>query len=178
MVDGDFVTPYAPNQRCVLDEAIDEMATMEPPPARTSSRAACLIVYIVPLTLRSTVLRQAALSIWVTGPMVSLPPAHATTPSSRPARSTTSATAAATCPSSVMSAETACTDPLPVISAAAASRRSRLRPRIVTSAPSATSASAMPRPIPLPPPVTRMDRPETEPTVMRAPIESGSRPGN
>src|SRR3546814_10262546 len=40
----DFETPYAPNQRCVLLLAIDEIATMDPPPPATSARAPCLIV--------------------------------------------------------------------------------------------------------------------------------------
>ena len=55
----------------MLLAAIDEMPTNEPPPPRTISRAACLSTYMVPLTLRSTVRRQASESIWVIGPMVS-----------------------------------------------------------------------------------------------------------
>ena len=39
---------------------------------------------MVPLTLRSTVRRQASESIWVIGPMVCEPPAQCTTPCSRP----------------------------------------------------------------------------------------------
>ena len=44
--------------------------------------------YMVPLTLRSTVRRQASESIWVTGPMVSDPPAQCTTPCSPPFHAT------------------------------------------------------------------------------------------
>src|SRR5579875_4187435 len=81
---ADLVTPYAPNHRWVLLAAIDEIPTNDPPPPRTNCRAACLSTYIVPLTLRSTVRRQASESIWVIGPIVSEPPAQCTTPSSRP----------------------------------------------------------------------------------------------
>ena len=87
----DFETPYAPNQRCVLLLAIDEIATMDPPPPATSARAPCLIVSMVPVTLRSTVRRQASTSSCVTGAMVSFPPAQATTPSSFPVTDTAAA---------------------------------------------------------------------------------------
>ena len=74
--------------------AIDEMPTNDPPPARTISRAACLSTYMEPLTFRSTVLRHACESVWVSGPRVSEPPAQCTTPSSRPVQSVTADIAA------------------------------------------------------------------------------------
>ena len=76
----------------------------EPPPLRTISRAACLSTYIVPLMFRSTVLRHAAESIWVIGPMVSEPPALCTTPSSRPCQAVAASTRRAASSSSVTSA--------------------------------------------------------------------------
>ena len=51
---------------------------------------------MVPLTLRSTVRRQASESIWVIGPMVSEPPAQCTTPCSRPLAAVTFSTSRAT----------------------------------------------------------------------------------
>ncbi len=56
----------------------------DPPPPRTSSRAECLSTYMLPLTFRSTARRQPSESTWVSGPMVSVPPAQCTTPFSRP----------------------------------------------------------------------------------------------
>lgn len=131
----DFETPYAPNQRCVLLLAIDEIATMDPPPPATSARAPCLIVSMVPVTLRSTVRRQASTSSCVTGAMVSFPPAQATTPSSFPVTDTAAATAATTSVSIVTSAGETLTDPSGLdcrIDSAAASSFSLLRPQIVT----------------------------------------------
>ena len=55
----DLDTPYAPNHRCVLLAAIDEMPTNDPPPPRTISRAECLSTYMVPLMFRSTVRRHS-----------------------------------------------------------------------------------------------------------------------
>jgi len=69
-------TPYAPNHRCVLLAAMDEMPMKDPPPPRTISRAECLSTYMLPLTFKSTVRRQASESTWVIGPIVSLPPAQ------------------------------------------------------------------------------------------------------
>src|ERR1043165_316459 len=99
-----LLTPYAPNQRWVLVDAIDEMPTNDPPPPRTISRPACLIRYIVPLTFRSTVWRHNSESIWVIGPMVSDPPALCTTPCSRPCQAVAASTARRTSSSLVTSA--------------------------------------------------------------------------
>ena len=66
---------------------------------------------MVPLTLRSTVRRQASESICVTGPMVSDPPAQCTTPCSLPFHAVAASTARATCSSSVTSVGCATTSP-------------------------------------------------------------------
>ena len=79
-------TPYAPNQRWVRELAIEEIPTIDPPPAAAIGRAACLIVSIVPVMLRSIVRRHASVSICVIGPSVSEPPAHAITASERTGR--------------------------------------------------------------------------------------------
>lgn len=90
-----LLTPYAPNQRCVVEEAIEEIATNEPPPAAAINRAVCLSTSIVPVRFSSTVSRHLSVSIEVSGPMVELPPAEATTARSEPS-SAALATAAST----------------------------------------------------------------------------------
>ena len=60
------------------------MPTIDPEPAFAITAAACLMVSIVPVMLRSMVRRHASVSIIVMGPSVSDPPAQATTPSSAP----------------------------------------------------------------------------------------------
>ena len=100
----DLETPYAPNHRWVLLAAIDEMPMKDPPPPRTISRAACLSTYMVPLMFRSTVRRHASESIWVTGPIVSLPPAQCTTPCSVPVHAVAASTTRRTSSSLVTSA--------------------------------------------------------------------------
>src|SRR5258705_13713705 len=69
------------------------MPMNDPPPPRTISRAECLRTYMVPLMFRSTVRRHASESIWVTGPIVSLPPAQCTTPCNRPVQAVAASTA-------------------------------------------------------------------------------------
>ncbi len=76
----------------------------DPPPPRTISRAECLSTYMVPLMFRSTVRRHSSESIWVIGPMVSLPPAQCTTPHSRPVQAVVASTTRATSSSLVTSA--------------------------------------------------------------------------
>lgn len=141
----------------MFEDAIEEIATNDPPPAPAISRAVCLSTSIVPVTFSSTVSRHLAVSIWVSGPIVVLPPADATTARSGPSPAAC-ATAASTCASSVTSV-TAYATRTPAaatrsISVTAPRSRSRLRPAITTCAPSAANRSAQPSPIPLPPPVT------------------------
>ena len=158
-----LLTPYAPNQRWVLLDAMDDMPTNDPPPPRTSSRAPCLSRYMLPLTLRSTVRRHAAESVWVSGPIVSDPPALCTMPCNRPFHEVAAATIRPTSSSSVMSAGAqrtipACAPAASAISSAAAARRSGSRPTIITSPPAAATVAATPFPMPLPPPVMRTVR--------------------
>src|SRR4051812_22529316 len=164
---ADLLTPYAPNHRCVLLAATDEIPTNEPPPPRPISLAVCLSTYMVPLTLRSTVRRHASESTWVIGPIVSEPPAQCTTPFSRPCHATAASTIAATSSSLVTSAGSYLTSPRPspaleAISSCAAARRSALRPTRTTSPPAAAIAVATPLPMPLPPPVTTYVRSANE----------------
>jgi hypothetical protein len=88
----------------VLLAAIDEIPMNDPPPPRTISRAACLSTYMVPLMFRSTVRRHSSESIWVTGPMVSEPPAQWTTPCNRPVHAVAASTTRLTSSSLVTSA--------------------------------------------------------------------------
>ena len=100
------------------------------------------------------------------------PPAQAKSPSMRPVSSWASATAAATSSSIVTSATMERTvvpaAPLPPIRAAASISFCSVRPQMVTWAPSAASRSAVPRPMPLPPPVTRMEWPAMPVRVVSA----------
>ena len=158
--------PYAPNHGCTFELAIDEMPTIEPAPALAMTAPACLIVSIVPVMLRSMVRRHASVSIIVIGPSVSDPPAHATTPSTVPVAA---------------AVRDGGRDLLLVgdvgdhvtdgglagrgarIWSTAPSRRSSYRPQIVTCAPSRANRIAQPRPMPLPPPVTRVAAPSRPP---------------
>ncbi len=133
--------PYAPNHGCTFELAIDEIPTIEPAPARAIAAAACLIVSMVPVMLRSRVRRHAAVSIWVIGPSVSEPPAHATTPVERAGGPAAAATAAL----DVVLVGHVGDDVLrrshsgaaaARISSTAASRRDSVRPQMVTWAPS------------------------------------------
>jgi hypothetical protein len=155
----------------VTAPATDEMATIEPLPWRAMTRAACLSVSSVPVRLRSSVRRHAPASTWVSGPMVSEPPALMTTPSSRPVPAVAAATAAATASSSVTSAGTVVTAvpgaAASMVAAAAASRSSE-RPAMVTAAPSTASRTAQASPMPLPPPVTRAEYPARSCPFVRA----------
>ncbi len=125
------------------------MATKAPPPVRVIARAACLRVSMVPVALSSRVSRQAAASSCWIGPIEVVPTAQATTARSGNSLAAAS-TAAVICSSSVTSATTYRTPS----SLAACCNRVSVRPQMTTSAPSAASRRAQPRPIPLPPPVT------------------------
>ena len=91
------------------------------------------------------------------------PPAQANSPSMRPVSSAVSSTATATCSSTVTSATTKRAVAPPVAAAAicvtASASFCSVRPQMVTCAPSAASRAAVARPMPLPPPVTRTERP-------------------
>ena len=124
------------------------------------------------------VARTAAASAVRTEPRCSEPPAQAKRASMRPVASAVAATAAATCSSTVTSAtmERAVAPWAATASMRAVASASfcSVRPQIVTCAPSAASRSAVPRPMPLPPPVTRMD----QPVIPTGPVEcSGITPG-
>ena len=138
---------------------IDEIATNEPPPALTSSRAPYFRVSIVPTTLFAKTLCHCETQSSVTGaiwPRGS--PAQATTALSEPVTAFAAPTAASTCFSSVMSAGISCRRETSSDSDVSVSRascsRSGLRPAMVTVAPEASRARAMPSPMPEPPPVT------------------------
>ena len=153
-----LLAQYALMNRCVVWPAIDDMPTIEPPPPRIITGAACLMQRNVPTRLRSTVARHAATSDATIGPPCSEPPAHANSTSSLPVGSVAAATARSTSASSVTSHTTYCAvapgAATAAISSTASASRASVRPAIVTCAPSAANRFAHPSPMPLPPPVT------------------------
>src|SRR3990172_9155247 len=153
-----FDTQYAVIQRCVRMPAIDEMATIEPPPPASSiARPACLIVSMAPVRFVARTLSQAARCVSSSGPNVPVP-AAATQPYRPPVASAAVFTAALTWSSFATSPVAMRTSaPVAVRSfSRAASSFACVRPMSVTIAPSAPLFLAHPHPLPEPPPVTRM----------------------
>src|SRR4051812_44643236 len=63
-----LLTQYGVIRRWVRGAAIDEIATIEPPPAAVIARAACLMVRNAPSRLVAMTWRHVARSVFVIGP--------------------------------------------------------------------------------------------------------------
>ena len=149
-------------KRWVRMPAIEEIATIEPPPRCAIACPACLMVRKLPVRFTSIVKRHISSGVAKIEPPAPAP-ALATAMSSLPVRRQARSTAAATPASSVTSQACHCTE-VPAGAAASSPRAASssfeaVRPMIVTDAPSASSRPAHARPMPLPPPVTRADWP-------------------
>ncbi len=150
-------------KRWVLTPAMDEMATMAPPPLRATAAPACLKVRNVPVRLVPMMASHSSSDVVMIGPRPPRPAAATTRSSPAGPLPTAADTAASTWASSTTSQGTEATD-TPAgarasSSATATARRSGLRPAMVTEAPSSTRRRAHSRPMPEPPPVMKRGLP-------------------
>ena len=146
--------------------AIDDTATIEPPPERASAGVACRMTDHVPVTFNVSVCSHPGAVDEHERPGSGAPPGvgdddvqPAVGAAGRRHRSCHVVLGGH------VGDDGACRPP---ISATAASSTSPRRPQIVTVAPSAASRPAQPRPIPVPPPVTRACMPASGPAPSAA----------
>src|SRR5205085_1121576 len=130
------------------------MFTIEPPPRSSITRAAACEKRKTPVRLTSTTFCQPSSGIPSAGAPQAVPALFTSTssePSSPSVRETTVCTSSG---SRTSQRSASVRTPSSASSRAAASQRSTLRAQRTTFAPTSASASAIRRPIPLPPPVT------------------------
>ena len=156
----------------VSGPAIDDSPTKAPPPARAIAAPLCFSVKKAPLRLMSITRSHSATGMATTGAIVPVP-ADATQCWRPPVMAEAAATAAATS-SSLATSHAIPRTSVPagasaLSSATAASRRSWLRPAMVTDAPSRNRWRAAARPIPLPPPVISAAVPASTSSAMSSP---------
>ena len=146
-----LVAEYTALPARVRSASVEPMLTTAPRESPSRGMAA-RVTHSVPIRLISTMSRISVSGVSARGANSTVP-ALFTTPSRRPCSSAIRDTSPATAPRSVTS-HTLCTKPLRAASRSLSARR----PQMMTRSPPSCSRSAIPAPIPVAPPVTRMIR--------------------